>query len=344
MKVKEEFFGFSPVMWMGVVEDNEDPIKLGRVRVRIFGWHNGSPKETDEEPGVKTNELPWAQVMQPVNNGPNSGFGGPVTGILKGTWVMGMFLDGQIAREPLVMGSIPGIPMNTNPNPIDKEAHTNGGPPEEGFYDPTGEYPKSRKDWGNEEPDTSRLTRNDSDYAHTIIRKKYLRQHESKFANGFEIKEPVFKEWQEFKSKYPNNKAMETPSGHVFEIDDTPEFERIHVYHKNGSYIEMGGAVGPGNRIDKVTGDWYTMIDRNHYNSIGGDFHTAGRHISTLGQTFSVMGKSISLKASGAIILEGKVYAKSLSVRTGATGNFVDMNGKAVKVKDGIIVALPEGG
>ena len=41
MKVKQEFFGFNPVMWMGVVEDNNDPLKLGRLRVRIFGWHSG---------------------------------------------------------------------------------------------------------------------------------------------------------------------------------------------------------------------------------------------------------------------------------------------------------------
>ena len=133
MKVKQEFFGFNPIMWMGVVEDNNDPIKLGRLKVRIFGWHSGSLDEVDGEQGVKTADLPWAQVMQPVNSGPNSGVGGPVTGIQQGTWVMGMFLDGEIAREPMVMGSIPGIPMQSNPNILGAF-----GFPEEGFYDPSG--------------------------------------------------------------------------------------------------------------------------------------------------------------------------------------------------------------
>ena len=25
--------------WFGVVEDRNDPLKLGRVRVRCYGWH-----------------------------------------------------------------------------------------------------------------------------------------------------------------------------------------------------------------------------------------------------------------------------------------------------------------
>ena len=155
MKAKQEFFGFNPVMWMGVVEDNDDPLRLGRLKVRIFGWHNSNYDETDGETGVTVDDLPWAQLMVPVANGPNSGTGGPITGIQQGTWVMGIFLDGEIAREPLVMGSIPGIPMESNPNPFT-------GPPNQGFWDPDGVYPKETSDWKLQEPETNRLTRNDN--------------------------------------------------------------------------------------------------------------------------------------------------------------------------------------
>lgn len=38
---------------------------------------------------------------------------------------------------------------------------------------------------------------------------------------------------------YPDNKVTQTKSGHVIEIDDTDGAERIHIYHKSGSYIEF---------------------------------------------------------------------------------------------------------
>jgi len=38
---------------------------------------------------------------------------------------------------------------------------------------------------------------------------------------------------------YPNNKVTQTSSGHVIEIDDTPDAERIHIRHKSGSFIEF---------------------------------------------------------------------------------------------------------
>lgn len=42
-----------------------------------------------------------------------------------------------------------------------------------------------------------------------------------------------------YAAKYPYNSTITTESGHVLELDDTPKAERIHVYHKSGSYVEI---------------------------------------------------------------------------------------------------------
>jgi len=48
--------------WYGVVEDVNDPAKLGRAKVRIFGHH------TDNLAELPTKDLPWAAAVNPVNN------------------------------------------------------------------------------------------------------------------------------------------------------------------------------------------------------------------------------------------------------------------------------------
>jgi hypothetical protein len=39
--------------------------------------------------------------------------------------------------------------------------------------------------------------------------------------------------------KYPFNHVYESESGHVIEIDDTPDYERINVVHRSGARIEI---------------------------------------------------------------------------------------------------------
>jgi hypothetical protein len=332
-------------MWMGVVEDNNDPIKLGRLKVRIFGWHSGSLDEADGEQGVKTADLPWAQVMQPVNNGPNSGKGGPVTGIQQGTWVMGMFLDGEIAREPMVMGSIPGIPTEANPNVSTPDFAGNFSEPEEGFYDPDGVYPLPTR---LGEPDTNRLARNDNvkvhgdpaDYPHPRIESRKNSASEYTTASGYDFVEPAFDSWKDFKAKYPDNKVWETKSGHVFEVDDSSKFERIHIAHKNGSYIEMGGAAGPGNRIDKVAGDWMLLAsDQMIMNSIG--------QLSITSQHTNIQSQTIALKTAGGVTITGSLkvvggatFEGGGGFKSGATDTFTAVGGRIVTVMNGIITSV----
>lgn len=41
------------------------------------------------------------------------------------------------------------------------------------------------------------------------------------------------------KPQFPYNKVTATESGHVVEIDDTPGAERLHVFHRSGSFVEF---------------------------------------------------------------------------------------------------------
>ena len=93
------------VWWTGVVEDRDDPEKLGRCRVRVFGYHT---RNTSELP---TSDLPWALPMQSITSAATSGVGSTPVGIVPGTWVVGWFLDGEEAQRPLIIGTLAGKPL-----------------------------------------------------------------------------------------------------------------------------------------------------------------------------------------------------------------------------------------
>ena len=86
--------------WIGVVEDRMDPEKLGRCRVRIFGYH------TDSKIILPTKELPWATPIQPITSAAISGIGSSPLGPVEGTWVIGFFLDGDDMQQPAIFGTI----------------------------------------------------------------------------------------------------------------------------------------------------------------------------------------------------------------------------------------------
>lgn len=106
------------VWWTGVVEDRDDPEKLGRCKVRIFGYH------TDDIALLPTKDLPWAIPIQPITSAATSGVGTTPIGIVTGSWVVGWFLDGEDAQKPIMLGTIAGKP-NTNVETTAKQAQTN---------------------------------------------------------------------------------------------------------------------------------------------------------------------------------------------------------------------------
>jgi hypothetical protein len=237
------------VWWFGVVEDTNDPLKLGRIRVRIFGYH------TESKGSIRTSDLPWAHPLQDITSASISGVGRSPTGLVTGSHVFGFFRDGMDAQQPVVMFSVGGIPAEK----ADKT---------KGFNDPTGVFPTEV-----DVPDTNRLATGE-ETEKTIVEGKKL---------GVDKLVPVAwdsletQRWNEpttpYKTEYPNNKVFATRSGMVEEWDDTPNKERHHTYHPSGSFEEVanGWENDPnGTRVHKVTGNNYELIAGSDYVHIKG--------------------------------------------------------------------------
>lgn len=86
--------------YTGIVESRNDPLKIGRVKVRVHGLH------TADKSVLPTKMLPWAEVMQPTVSG--SGIGLSFGGLVNGTAVVLFFKDFW-QQQPIVIGSLPGI-------------------------------------------------------------------------------------------------------------------------------------------------------------------------------------------------------------------------------------------
>ena len=129
-----------------------------------------------------------------------------------------------------------------------------------GFIDPNAEFPT--KDYKGQ-PDTNKLAR--GEIKGTIVQEK-----ENDRAKSIQLPNGEF--WEEppvaYKAQYPYNKVTETESGHIIEIDDTAGAERIHVYHKSGTYIEIDPN---GSVVRRTKGSSYEIIDKNGYISVSGD-------------------------------------------------------------------------
>lgn len=90
------------VWWFGRVEDNGDPMGVGRCRVRIDGWHS------EDVEAVPTETLPWAYPIMPITSANVGGVGTTPVGPAPGTRVFGFFLDGLSGMSPVMIGTIGG--------------------------------------------------------------------------------------------------------------------------------------------------------------------------------------------------------------------------------------------
>ena len=212
--MQSNFQGRDGFHWFtGVVEDRNDPLQIGRVRVRCVGVH------TQDKTTLPTADLPWASVMHPVTDPSMSGLGHTPSFLVEGSWVVGFFRDTDM-QEPIIMGSLPGIPSTLADST-------------QGFNDPNGTYPTEI-----EQSDVNRLARGTQTHEYTL---------------DTVINEPS----DPYNAEYPYNHVYVTESGHTKEYDDTTNNERIKEKHKSGTFYEIHPN---GNKVTRVVGNNYEIV------------------------------------------------------------------------------------
>ena len=267
----KNFMGKDGFQWfVGVVEDRQDPKTLGRVRVRCLGYH------TEDLVKLPTKDLPWAHPMNPITSATVSGIGQTPLGVVEGTWVVGFFTDGPSAQQPVIMGTLPGVPKN-----LPSKGDTKG------FQDYLyGAFPKYA------ETDVNRLAVNskiesegfsEEDNPHsTLTQRRATRELAVGTAqidgvvggvapfptdldteNGGKWDQPEIP----YAAEYPHNHVYESEGGHLKEFDDTRNNERIHERHTSGSGYEIGP---DGTKVTKVVKDNYNIITNDDYCHIQG--------------------------------------------------------------------------
>ena len=297
----QDFMGMDGFLWFaGVVEDRHDPEKAGRVRVRCIGLH------TDNLDELPTEDLPWAQVMAPTDTPSMAGMGNTPSFLVEGTHVIGFFLDAGTMQQPMILGSIPGMPVD----PADTE---------KGFSDPIGIYPKTLN-----EPDTNRLIRGSIGETHpSLVKRRGMQQLSVPISTKPHLATGVQpggakderKTWNEPDAKsnaptaYPFNHVHESEIGHIHEIDDTPGGARLLQQHITGTFTEIHPK---GDKVVKVVGDCYEIIIKDKSILIEGDLN-----VTVKGN------KNELIQGDYVLEVEGDMYTKihkNQRIRVGARG------------------------
>lgn len=284
--------------FFGVVEGRDDPLKSGRLQVRIYGDH------TDDLTALPTNELPWAQIVVPLTGHTNT-----MPSVRDGQLVFGYYADGIEKQVPIILGQVPTIKDAC----LDEE-----GIKEKGFQDQRETQETKRPDGTQTPTGIDTAGSNPDNYKESAHFKK--REETKHISSINSYTEPT----STYNAKYPYNKAIETESGHVIEYDDSPGAERIMIQHRSGAYVEMiaDGTVlykAVGNRHDIVNGSATTSVSGSTNTLVGGNYDVAiggNLQITVNGNANLNVSGSMNVKTGGAFNLNagGDVNLKGSNI------------------------------
>ena len=84
------------MLYFGIVEDIQDPLNSGRVKVRVLPFYRE----------LSVEDLPWAYVTRSTDFGNTYGRGINQHNLIEGSQVLVEFLDHQM-QQPIVLGIVP---------------------------------------------------------------------------------------------------------------------------------------------------------------------------------------------------------------------------------------------
>jgi len=360
--VEQIFMGKDGFHWfIGVVEDRNDPLKVGRVRVRAVGYH------TENKTILPTEDLPWATVMTSTESSGMSGLGTTPHFLVLGTHIVGFFRDVD-CQEPVILGALPGAPGQY-------------GNPNVGFADPTRrsedtsevDYNRSYYPKTPEESDINELARGVLTATNPNFREGT--RHVDVAAAGRDqftvstvnedltIDAVTFNTFSEprvansdntisgtYKPTYPLNHVYETETGHLLEFDDTPDHARINIFHNSGTYMELSKN---GTRVNHTAGDEhntalnrFTNIKDNETLTVNGSMKILVNTDRIEGQNFDIQiddganlniqvdrgAANIVVKGNVNLKADGDLNANAANISLNSEGKFNMIAGSDIKI------------
>ena len=322
--------------YYGIVEDRNDPLKIGRVRVRVHGCH------TDDKNKISSPDLPWSHVIMPTTNAGLGGFGIQHS-LVEGTTVFGFWRDEDM-QDFVVMGVQQGISQQGYKETITDELILRG--VDKGFNDPRrntqtdydgtndglnppsapqrpnslsialDKSPHLLKDAGIKYDGTGSVRTESTEAEKTLP--YYPLVKDATDINVFTTGDAKYdsrdmsKYITNAKSNatplYPFNKALYTESGHIVELDDTRDNERISIEHRTGTFYEIDA---DGNKIPQSIINRFTC-DFNGSNVVDFDIK-AGISVNPYFQFEAVVPESGEFKFSW-YDDDGSVYEKTKKI------------------------------
>lgn len=251
--------GIPMQVYFAQVENNVDPLELGRVQARVYGLHS-ELKSEDKYEGNKTEHLPWFERVGPAFGSSMTGHGFWGDPPLPGSVIFVFYMEPKSCERGFYFGTYAAIAPQVAPTG------------QAGFEDPNGEWPRSDR-LGQPDPSfhlSESLSKKGESYLDV---RKELAESDGLEDIGSALGGPEFSEegsdgqprsernfTYESLPRDPVSTDITQRHGTVIEVDATKSRERVITHHRSGTYSEVrsDGSVQEktrGDRSEFTTGD-----------------------------------------------------------------------------------------